>query len=296
MRWEKLGLIFYPINQFDWMCSHATLPIALNMNDDIFRIYFSTRNFNNQSLGAFIEIDINNPSKILNISSEPVLIPGDLGTFDDSGVSLSCIIFDKLYYMGWNLLKTVPFSNHIGVSFNKNNTYIKHSILPIISKCENEPFSFGYPWVIFENGTYKMWYDIITSWNGLTTNDYLCDLRYAESKDGINWEKKNVSCLLLNPGEICICRPCVIKENGVFKMWNSINYKGKYKIGYAESNDGIIWERKDDEVGIDVSETGWDSEQIEYPFVFDHKGERYMLYNGNGYGKTGFGLAKLNKE
>ncbi len=41
---------------------------------------------------------------------------------------------------------------------------------------------------------------------------------------------------------------------------------------------------------------GWDSEMIDYPFDFDHKGHRYMLYNGNGYGKTGFWLAVLEKE
>jgi len=58
----------------------------------------------------------------------------------------------------------------------------------------------------------------------------------------------------------------------------------------------LRWKRKDREVGIDVSASGWDSEMIEYPFVFDHKGERYMLYNGNGYGKTGIGLAVLAKE
>lgn len=42
---------------------------------------------------------------------------------------------------------------------------------------------------------------------------------------------------------------------------------------------------------IDVSSSGWDSEMIEYPFAFHHSGALYMLYNGNGYGKTGFGLA-----
>ena len=44
-------------------------------------------------------------------------------------------------------------------------------------------------------------------------------------------------------------------------------------------------------VDIDVSLVGWDSEMIEYPFVFEHKNKRYMLYNGNHYGKTGFGIA-----
>jgi len=75
-------------------------------------------------------------------------------------------------------------------------------------------------------------------------------------------------------------------------MWYS--YKGTettYRIGYAESGDGISWERMDEKVGIDVSQSGWDSEMIEYSFVFNHKGLKYMLYNGNGYGKNGIGLA-----
>lgn len=66
-----------------------------------------------------------------------------------------------------------------------------------------------------------------------------------------------------------------------------------YRIGYAISSDGKQWKLALNETGIDVSASGWDSEMIEYPFVFDHEGRRYMLYNGNGYGKTGFGLAVL---
>ena len=69
------------------------------------------------------------------------------------------------------------------------------------------------------------------------------------------------------------------------------NTANSYRIGYAESNDGISWVRKDDEVGIDISESGWDSEMIEYPMVFNYRGEKYMFYNGNGFGKNGFGYA-----
>ena len=54
-------------------------------------------------------------------------------------------------------------------------------------------------------------------------------------------------------------------------MWYS--YRGDaYRIGYAESVDGLEWERKDEEAGIDVSADGWDSEMIEYPCVFEHAG------------------------
>ena len=82
-------------------------------------------------------------------------------------------------------------------------------------------------------------------------------------------------------------------------MWYC--YRGQkeiktYRIGYAESKGGLVWERKDELAGIDVSASGWDSECICYPYVFDYNNERYMFYNGNGYGKSGFGLAILEHD
>jgi hypothetical protein len=65
-----------------------------------------------------------------------------------------------------------------------------------------------------------------------------------------------------------------------------------YRVRYAESLDGSSWVRSE-AAGIDLSPAGWDAEMIEYPCVFDHAGARYMLYAGNGYGRTGFGLAVL---
>ena len=77
-------------------------------------------------------------------------------------------------------------------------------------------------------------------------------------------------------------------------MWYSFKDPAiGYRMGYAESNDGIKWTRMDNEVGIDVSKKGWDSEMIQYPYVFNHKNNKYMLYNGNGYGENGAGLAIL---
>ena len=78
-------------------------------------------------------------------------------------------------------------------------------------------------------------------------------------------------------------------------MWFS--YRGgmgkTYRIGHASSADGASWELSLDAMGLDVSSTGWDSEMVEYPYVFDHGDRRFMLYNGNGYGSTGFGMAEL---
>jgi hypothetical protein len=139
-----------------------------------------------------------------------------------------------------------------------------------------------------------MWYGSNLGW-GKEETDMNHVIKYAESKDGREWSRTGkITIDLKDDSEFAISRPCVLKEQGIYKMWYS--YRGKaYRIGYAESKDGIIWVRKDDDAGIDVSSSGWDSEMVCYPFVFDHKGERYLLYNGNGYGKTGFGLAILEK-
>jgi hypothetical protein len=118
-------------------------------------------------------------------------------------------------------------------------------------------------------------------------------IKYAESRDGINWEREGLVAIdFANDQEYAISRPSVIHDSDRWRMWYS--FRGQsYRIGYAESENGRQWKRLDAQVGINVSTAGWDSEMIEYPFVFDHKGQRYLLYNGNGYGKTGFGLAVL---
>jgi hypothetical protein len=78
-------------------------------------------------------------------------------------------------------------------------------------------------------------------------------------------------------------------------MWYC--YRGDYyRIGYAESDDGRHWTRLDEQAGIQVSESGWDAEAICYPSVFEAKGQRYMLYNGNRYGRSGFGIAVLESD
>jgi hypothetical protein len=138
-----------------------------------------------------------------------------------------------------------------------------------------------------------MWYDSADAW--LAQNDSRYNIKYAESKDGIHWERNGVVCIAadFDKGETCMSRACVLKENGIYKMWYCIaTVAGGYKgIGYAESKDGVKWERMDEKAGISLSASGWDSEMVCYPHVFNHKGTKYMLYNGNGYGRTGFGYA-----
>jgi predicted GH43/DUF377 family glycosyl hydrolase len=299
-KWEKLGHVFCPDKVNEWMYSHAANTIAEHMHDDVFRIYFSCRNRTNNSHIGFIEIDLFNPRKILKVADKPILAPGSVGLFDDSGVSLSCIIeIDNkkyLYYLGWNLGITVPWRNSIGLAIeNADGGFTRNSLAPLLDRNDADPYSISYPFILFDEGIYRMWYGSNLNW-GSKQEEMAHLIKYAESNDGVNWKREGrIALNFKNEEEYAMSRPFVIKENGIYKMWYS--YRGKaYRIGYAESTDALNWIRKDEEAGIDVSEEGWDSETVEYPFIFDHENERYMLYNGNAYGKTGFGLAKLIKK
>jgi hypothetical protein len=250
---------------------------------------------------GFIDQDIVPPFRIHRVSSEPILSPGVIGAFDDSGVSLACMITIKskkfMYYLGWNLCVTVPWRNSIGLAVydELRDVWRRFSQAPLLDRNEVDPYSISYPFVLFDEGVYRMWYGSNLRW-GSRQEDMAHVIKYAQSADGIHWDRKgHVALSFKDDQEYAMSRPCVIKEEGRYRMWYS--YRGQaYRIGYAESDDGISWVRKDEEAGITVSESGWDSETVEYPFVFDHAGNRYMLYNGNGYGRTGFGLAILESE
>lgn len=298
MKWKKLGLIFSPKEVHPWMYSHAANTVAMNIGNDRFRIYFSCRNKTNNAHIGYVEVDLNDPFTILKIADTPVLAPGDIGLFDDSGVSLSCIIKDDsslyMYYLGWNLGVTVPWRNSIGLAISRDNgqSFSRYSKAPLLDRNDVDPYSISYPFVLMDDGTNRMYYGSNLNW-GAKQEEMAHLIKYASGNDLVHFNRSGqISIGFKNDNEYAISRPFVLKENGTYRMWYS--YRGKaYRIGYAESKDGIHFDRMDQLAGIDVSEEGWDSEMICYPFIFDHKGKRYMLYNGNGYGRTGFGLAIL---
>ena len=302
MHWEKIGNIFTPDNNFYWMISHAANPFAEPIKYGLYRIYFTCRDSKNRSHIGSVDIDFDNNFKIEAISDTPIIAPGEIGAFDDSGVAMGYLIEingeKMLYYLGWNLKVTVPWLNTIGLAVlnNTTNSFQKVSRAPLLDRSDEDPFSISYPSILKDKGIYKMWYGSNIKW-GKDQSEMNHVIKYAESKDGIKWNRNyKVALGLVYENEYALSKPFVLKENGVYKMWYSYRGRGiipTYRIGYAESNDGFEWCRKDDEVGINVSKNSWDSDMISYPFIFDHRNHRFMLYNGNGYGKTGFGLAKL---
>jgi len=301
MRWRKLGRVFEPRDHAAWMRSHAANPVAEHRGAEVFRIYFSSRDERNRSSIAWVEIDLRRPLEVLRVAEQPVLAPGPAGAFDDSGTSMGCLIRQPdgtrlLYYVGWNLGVTVPWRNSIGlaVSAAAGATFRKHSRAPILDRHDVDPYSLSYPSVLAEDGSWTMWYGSNLAWSASQV-DMSHVIKRAESADGIAWRRDGATVVGLRDHEIALSRPCVLKDAGRYRMWYAFRGE-RYRIGYAESEDGRRWTRLDERAGIDVSASGWDSESIEYPHVFDHAGRRYLLYNGNGYGKTGFGLAVLEAD
>jgi hypothetical protein len=79
-------------------------------------------------------------------------------------------------------------------------------------------------------------------------------------------------------------------------MFYSIRTVSKgYRLGYAESKDGLNWIRKDEEMGLNVSKDGWDSKMVSYSSVVTFRDKVYMFYCGNNCGETGFGYAALEE-
>ena len=281
------------------MISHATQPIVHPLGNDIYRVYFSCRDEKHRSHVGYVEFDINAPAEILHIANEPALIPGPIGHFDEHGAYGGCLVQHEhqlwMYYLGWNQGAKSPLwysSIGLAVSDDGGRIFRKVSPAPIMQRSQFDPCTVLLPSVMKEGSTWRMWYGSGFKWEedhaGL--HSYY-DIKHATSQDGIEWQREGAVCIGLKAGEKNAAHPCVIMDNGTYKMWYSYNVDQGYRIGYAESPDGSVWARMDGDTGIEISASGWDSETLSHPHVFIHDGKKYMLYNGNGYGRDGFGLA-----
>ncbi len=304
--WKKLGLIFKPDKSLEWMQSHATTPVPVYLKDNDFRIFFSSRNKYNQNSLGYIDIDINKPTKIKNISEKPVISFGDLGHFDCDGIYGTSIIKKNnkliLYYAGWNAGLRGLFYSSIGIaeSIDLGKTFTRFKKSPVLSRDDIDPWAVMAPFVIKDNDHWKMYYTSgikLYKDNGILKSLY--DIKIALSKDGYNWKKtKKVAINLVND-MTNIARANVIKLENKYVVWFPYVTKttNQYRIGYGESADGVKFENFRYDQDLKVSDdNGWDSEAVTYPYVFMHKNKQYMLYNGNNFGKTGFGLATKQND
>ncbi|OUS10666.1 hypothetical protein A9Q89_10660 [Gammaproteobacteria bacterium 53_120_T64] len=299
-KWQKLGLLYCPsgTNRHPKLLSHAANPLPVLIDGDVYRVFFSGRDAENRSSVGAVDVDIVR-RQVVREHSHPFFENGAEDSFYTDGVSIgNCYEVDgKRYmlFMGWQTPHGEHWRGDIGRLIVKQDLSLElDQDSPFMATNKIDPISLSYPWVLeSEGGGFSMWYGSTTAWDA-GNGEMLHVINYASSADGHRWDRTGLAI----PYELGIAqafsRPTVARDTeGGYEMWFSYRSGtgALYRIGYAVSKDGKTWSLALNAVGIDVSADGWDSEMIEYPFVFDHKGRRYMLYNGNGYGKTGFGVA-----
>lgn len=320
MRWEKLGKLFDPRDhQLPNHCvEYAQSPQVL-LIDGFVRIYFSTRQRdpkNGKFLSHIAYVDFDRGfERVIGVSEHTVLPLGELGCFDEHGIfPINPVRHQKqifAYTCGWSRRVSVSVETGVGyvVSHDNGRTFERIGNGPIMGPSLREPHLVGDAFVKVIDGHFHMWYMFGTRWiqqGAQTAAERTYKIGHAVSDDGINWQREEGRQIIedrLGDDE-CQALPTVIAINGRYHMFfcyrHSTGFRTErnrgYRIGHAYSDDLIEWTRDDDNPLLPSSKDGaWDADMQCYPHVFELEDEIYLLYNGNEFGRHGFGLARLER-
>jgi hypothetical protein len=298
--WRRRGPLLSAPGEPAWARTHAALPAVEALDESRVSLYYSPRDDRGRAhvARATVAVAPDGDLRVVAHDPTPVLSPGTLGAFDDSGTTMSCVLDGEqgtlLYYTGWTRGVTVPFYFYVGLAIRPfgRREFARVSPAPLLERNAVDPYLTASPWVLREDGEWRMWYVSCTGWDVHDGRPrHLYHLRYAESPDGVRWRREGrVAIDFADEREYALSRPCVVRDGDRYRMWFAARGTA-YRLGYAESTDGLRWERDDGRAGLEPAAQGWDSEMVSYPAVFDRAGRRYLLYNGNGYGRTGIGYA-----
>ncbi|MBB3315500.1 hypothetical protein FHT77_001342 [Rhizobium sp. BK181] len=301
--WKKAGLIFEPnIPGF----THGSHPCATHFQDDVFVVTFTCRDANRRSHVFLSYASVADGKMTLIGEPKLALSPGPVGYFDCDGVISVCLIAHSgqthLYYVGWQNLPDGLWICDTGRATldPKALTLVKDFPGPVLGRDKTNPLFAAATAFHIDGDVWHTWYNSGVKWEKRESGwHHHYGIHHAQSSDGIDWVCDPGMCIpFADEYEYAFGRPSVFYSEGLYAMWfahRATKEIDTYRIGFASSADGLKWERNDAISGIDVSTSGWDSQMICYPYVFEHRDHMYMLYNGNNYGATGFGLAVMEQ-
>jgi len=303
MEWRKLGVVWRPEGAQAWQQSHAGLPTPYDLGDGRIRVFLYCQDRDLIGRVGYVDVDAGNPLKVIAVSRTPVVDIGVPGAFDDHGVVPISVVKlpDKrvfLYYVGFELCRTIRYRLFTGLAISEDNgqSFRKYEEAPVLDRSTSELYFRCGGHALYEEGRFRLWYIGGRSWFNLGLKMVpLYDMKYLESKDGLRWGSTGKTIMSLNPErEHGFGRPYVIpRPDGGYEMYYSVRgleHQG-YRLGYATSDDGLSWRRRDGEIGIAPAAEGWDSEAQSFPAVMSVGCQQYMFYNGNNFGETGVGVA-----
>lgn len=307
MRWKKLGIVWKPDGSQEWARSHASVPTPFRWSDDVVRVFVSCLDEKGRSRPGYVDVAADDPTRVLGVCERPLLDMGQPGAFDDNGVMVTSVVEPTpgtlhMYYAGFEICTQVRYRLFTGlaISQDRGRTFRRASRAAVLDRSDDELYFRGGPNAIFDDGKFRLWYVAGSEWielGGKSMPQY--ELRYLESNDGIHWAPQGVPCLKITQAdEHGFGRPWVVKRGpNDYQLCYSVRRRsfGAYRLGYAESSDGLHWNRKDDEFGLDVSPGEFDGKAIMYSAMI-HVGSRtYCFYNGENFGEQGFAVAELQQ-
>lgn len=311
--WKKLGRLIEPgvaTNPY-WMSEFAQAPNTLVFPDFV-RVFFCSRppvdeNGQYTSRVGFADIQMGNQISVLRFSSDPILSLGGIGDFDQFGTyPFSPLRVNRRIvaaYAGWTRCESTPFDVSIGFAIGDADAtkFERVSKGPSLTKSLDEPYVISSPKLRFFGGKYYLYYIAGKKWiRNQEKLDPIYTIRMATSLDGINWKKENREIISPVLEDEAQASPDVFYKDGLYHMFFSYRYGSDfrkpgrgYRMGYAFSDDLLNWKRDDSRSRLEKSHSGWDSESVSYPHVFEFKQDTYMLYLGNHVGREGIGIAQL---
>ena len=305
MRWQKLGIVYRPDASTAWARTHAMVPTPLRISDELIRVFITSLNANGVGRPGYVDVDARDPLRVVKVAQHPLLEVGHAGCFDDNGVLVTSVVDlggDTLfmYYAGFELCKRIRYRIFTGLATSQDGgkTFNRVSEAPVLDRSDGELFFRGGAFVLRDDGRFRLWYVAGRDWTAVNGKQmpvyHVC---HQESTDGIKWAPAGtVSIPITEPDEYGFGRPWVVKRAQTdYQMFYSIRRRSvnAYRLGYAESRNGVAWERKDHELGLDVSTGGFDGTAIMYSAVIQAHGETYCFYNGDDFGRNGFAVARL---
>ncbi|MCE1190015.1 MAG: hypothetical protein LWX56_12860 [Ignavibacteria bacterium] len=302
MKWKKLGLVFQFTQQYDWWQSHAMAPSPIQLSADIVRVFVGGLDANGISRMAYVDLNAHDLTQVIGISEKPLIDLGEPGTFDENGVFPASVyrLDDKiyLYYTGFQLGHKVPYFmfGGLGISTDNGNTFTRASSAPILDRSDEGLATRSGATILKENGIVRMWYSAGTKWETVggkmrpTYNVY-----HIETPDGINTGRQGHLCVTYNPAyEHGLGRPQINKVNDKYMLFYTRRTMDmRYHCGCSISDDGLTWTRIDDQLNLNHSESDFDSQMLYFPNLLELNGKYFLFYNGNDFGKEGFGIAEL---
>jgi predicted GH43/DUF377 family glycosyl hydrolase len=230
--------------------------------------------------------------------SNPVLEPSPLGftaLWDDGGVGFPCVMYDGTTYKMWFTGHgSTPDNGQIGYAVSDDGVnwekYNNNPVLKVGATDEWDELYVEFPVVIFDGTEYKMWYH-----GQLDPSAQSSSIGYATSPDGITWTKYGNNPVLQsgdNWEEGSVTTGDVIFDGSIYKMWYTGRYSRRGGVGYAESSDGINWQKHTANPVLTKGESGtWEETMVYEPDVMLIDSTYHMWYSGMGLGGVRLGYA-----